>query len=120
MQMTSLQKIAASAAGLYGLVALIGGVIGFVKAGSLASLIAGGISGLVLIACSLLVPRKPGAALTVALVVSLALVGRFAPKLGGPDGPSALAIIMVLGGLAVLVASGVALARGRRAAGSSA
>jgi uncharacterized membrane protein (UPF0136 family) len=117
--MTSLQKIAASAAGLYGLVALVGGIMGFVKAGSLASLIAGGLSGLVLIACSLLVPRKPGVALTVALVVSLALVGRFAPKLGGPDGPSPVALVMVLGGLAVLIASGVALVRGRKVAGSS-
>jgi uncharacterized membrane protein (UPF0136 family) len=117
--MTSLQKIAASAAGLYGLVALTGGIIGFVKAGSLASLIAGGLSGLVLIACSLLVPRKPGVALTVALVVSLALVGRFAPKLSGPDGPNAVGIVMVLGGVAVLIATGVALARGRKTAGSS-
>lgn len=117
--MTTLQKIAASAAGLYGLVALVGGVIGFVKAGSIASLIAGGLSGLVLIACGVLVSRKPSAALTVALVVSLALVGRFAPKLGGPDGPSALGIVMVLGGLAVLVASGVALVRGRGAVRAS-
>jgi uncharacterized membrane protein (UPF0136 family) len=113
--MTSL-KLAASAAGLYGLVALTGGIIGFVKAGSLASLIAGGISGLLLIACAVFVPRKPKPALIVALVVSLGLVGRFAPKLSGPDGLNLIALVMSLGGVIVLVACALALKQGPRAA----
>lgn len=107
----SSRKLAASAAGLYGLIALTGGVIGFVKAGSLASLIAGGISGLILIACAVFVPRKPKAALIVALVVSLALLGRFLPNVSGPEGPSVLALVMALGGFVVLVACAVALKR---------
>jgi uncharacterized membrane protein (UPF0136 family) len=93
------------------LVALIGGVIGFVSAGSLASLIAGGISGLVLLASAWLASRGSKVALIVALVVSLALVGRFASTFGGPNGPSAIAIVMVLGGLVVLVMSALAWAR---------
>jgi uncharacterized membrane protein (UPF0136 family) len=105
------QKNAAAAAGLYGLVALIGGVIGFVSAGSLASLIAGGLSGLVLLASSALAFRGSRVALIVALVVSLALVGRFASTFGGPNGPSAIAIVMVLGGLVVLVMTALAWAR---------
>jgi uncharacterized membrane protein (UPF0136 family) len=105
------QKGAAAAAGLYGLVALIGGVIGFVSAGSLASLIAGGLSGLVLLASSWFALRGSRVALIVALVVSLALVGRFASTFGGPNGPSAIAIVMVLGGLVVLVTSALAWAR---------
>jgi uncharacterized membrane protein (UPF0136 family) len=113
--MTS-QKLAASAAGLYGLIALSGGIIGFVKASSLASLIAGGISGLILIACAVFIPRKPKGALIVALVVSLGLLGRFAPKLSGPDGLNAIAVVMALGGLIVAVACAVALKQGPRAA----
>jgi uncharacterized membrane protein (UPF0136 family) len=109
--MTTLQKIAAAAAGLYGLIALIGGTIGYVKAGSLASLIAGLISGLALLIGSFFVARSPKRALPVVIVVCVALVGRFASKLGGPGGPSVLAIVMVLGGLAVIVASALAWQR---------
>jgi uncharacterized membrane protein (UPF0136 family) len=109
-------KGAAVAAGLYGLVALIGGVIGFVSAGSLASLIAGGLSGLVLMASGWFASRGSRVALIVALVVSLALVGRFASTFGGPNGPSAIAIVMVLGGLVVLVMSALAWARAGGAA----
>jgi uncharacterized membrane protein (UPF0136 family) len=113
--MTSTQKSAAAAAGLYGLVALIGGIIGFVSAGSVASLVAGGLSGLVLLASAVFVARGSRVALIVALVVSVALVGRFASTFGGASGPSAIAIIMVLGGLIVLVASALALASARGA-----
>lgn len=110
--MTS-RQIAASSAGLYGLVALTGGIIGFVKAGSLASLIAGGISGLILIACAAFIPRRPKPALIVALVVGVALVGRFLPK---AIEAGAVALVMTLGGILVVVACAVALKRERSAA----
>jgi uncharacterized membrane protein (UPF0136 family) len=113
--MTS-RKLAASAAGLYGLIALTGGIIGFVKAGSLASLIAGGISGLLLIACAAFVSRKPKPALIVALVVSIGLLGRFLPKVSGPEGLSAIALVMALGGFLVAVACVVAVKQEPRAA----
>ena len=113
--MTS-RKIAAGSAGLYGLVALTGGIIGFVKAGSLASLIAGGLSGLILLACAAFIPKSPRPALIVALVVSLGLVGRFLPKVSGPQGLSTIALVMASGGLLVLVACAVALKREPRAA----
>jgi|SRR5688572_32010403 len=98
---------AASAAGLYGLIALTGGVIGFVKAGSLASLIAGGVSGLLLIACALFIPRRPKPGLIVALVVSVGLLGRFLPNIG----KGGVALVMALGGALVLVACAIALKR---------
>ena len=112
--MTS-RKLAASAAGLYGLIALTGGIIGFAKAGSLASLIAGGISGLILIASAAFVARSPKRALTVALVVSIGLVGRFLPKAIGSE-LNAVALVMTLGGILVLVACAVALKQEPRAA----
>lgn len=64
---------------VFGVLTIAGGVMGFVKAKSKASLIAGGISGLVLLACGYLVSSGPFArvGLVVGLVVSLALAGRF-------------------------------------------
>jgi len=113
--MTSL-KVPAALIAVYGLVALIGGTIGFVKAGSVASLIAGGGSGLILLVAAGLVAKKPESArvgLIIALVVSVLLIGRFASTLG--KGVSPIAIVMITGGLVALVASAMALARARRA-----
>lgn len=106
--MTS-HRTAAALAGVYGAVALIGGIIGFVKAGSAASLIAGGIAGLVLIGSAIAARRKPKPALITAAVVSIVLIGRFAKGLFAAGGPTPLALIMVLGGVAVLVSSVLAL-----------
>jgi uncharacterized membrane protein (UPF0136 family) len=113
--MTS-RKIAATAAGIYGSIALTGGVIGFVKAGSLASLIAGGIAGLLLIACAFFIPRQPKRALIAALVVSLGLLGRFLPNVG----KGGVALVMVLGGVLVLAACASALWREPKASAAGA
>ena len=67
---------------VFGLLTLVGGVMGYVKAGSLPSLIAGSVAGLLLILGDLLAfgnYRKVGA--TLLLLVSLLLLGRFAPSL---------------------------------------
>lgn len=65
---------------VFGALTIAGGVVGFVKAGSKASLIAGGVSGLLLLAAGWLVTTgkvMPG--LVLGLVLSLALAGRFVP-----------------------------------------
>ena len=54
-------------------------VMGFVKAGSKASLIAGGLSGVLLLVAGWLVRDKVYVGLGLGLVISLALAGRFAP-----------------------------------------
>jgi uncharacterized membrane protein (UPF0136 family) len=64
-----------------GLVMIAGGTAGFVKANSLASLIAGGVSGVLLILSSFLLSTHLQAGLVIALLVSLALAGRFLPAL---------------------------------------
>lgn len=113
--MTSL-RVPAILIAVYGLIALIGGTIGFVKAGSAASLIAGGGSGLVLLVAAGIVLKKPESArvgLIIALVVSLLLIGRFASTLRG--GASPVALVMITGGLVALVASAIGLSRARRA-----
>jgi uncharacterized membrane protein (UPF0136 family) len=103
-----MQRIAAAVAGLYGLIALVGGTIGYVKAGSLASLIAGGGSGLLLIAGAIVARRRPAVGLGVASVVSLVLVARFA-KAAMDSGLGALALTMIGGGLLVVLLSALAL-----------
>jgi len=124
--MTTSLRAPAALIAVYGLVALIGGTIGFVKAGSVASLIAGGGSGVILLVAAALVAKKPDgtataqsglassarAGLIIALVMSLLLIGRFASTLRG--GASPVAIVMISGGLVVLVASAMALRRARR------
>lgn len=113
--MTTSLRAPALLTAVYGLIALIGGTIGFVKAGSVASLIAGGGSGLILLVAAALIMKEQRArvGLIIALVVSVLLIGRFASTLRG--GASLVAIVMITGGLVVLVASALALARARRA-----
>ena len=105
-----LHTIAPGIAAGYGALSLTGGVIGYVKAGSRASLIAGGISGLLLIGSALLALREPVFGLVLASVVSLALVARFARSVVSKQRGSGIAYLMIGGGLAVLVAAGIALA----------
>ncbi len=62
---------------VFGLFSLIGGVIGFVKAKSKASLIAGMISGVLLLGSAYEMAQNVRAASLVALVVALLLGGRF-------------------------------------------
>ena len=62
---------------IYGAFCEIGGVIGFVKAKSAASLIAGGVSGLILLICAWLLYQGIRAGALVSLIVSVLLGGRF-------------------------------------------
>ena len=64
---------------IFGILTIAGGVMGFVKASSQASLIAGGISGILLIVAGVLLRDKVTAGLVLGGLVSLALVGRFLP-----------------------------------------
>lgn len=71
---------AASFFALFALLSLTGGVLGFRRAGSRASLLAGGISGLLLgVAALLLFFGSSEVGLIVGAVTSLLLAGRFVP-----------------------------------------
>jgi uncharacterized membrane protein (UPF0136 family) len=65
---------------VFGLLTIAGGIIGYVKAGSVASIIAGAITGVLLLVAAFLLPdhRVPG--LTIALIVSVLLAAQFVPK----------------------------------------
>lgn len=95
----------------FGLVTVLGGVMGFVKAKSLASLIAGGVSGGLLLVAGFLVSTHLGAGALLALVVSFALLGRFTPALA--RGKRMPAIYMVpLSAVGAVVAIMLLMARG--------
>ena len=66
---------------VFGIIAFIGGLVGFVKAQSTASLIAGGVSGVLLIVGAVLIPKAWQTGVALDLIVSLALLGRFGPAL---------------------------------------
>ena len=61
----------------YGLFSLVGGIIGYVKAKSTASLIAGFLSGLMLIASAYGIAQGVGAAYLISLIIAILLGGRF-------------------------------------------
>jgi uncharacterized membrane protein (UPF0136 family) len=64
---------------IFGLLTIAGGVMGYVKAGSTASIIAGSISGVLLLLAGFMLPAQPMAALALGGIVSLLLVGYFLP-----------------------------------------
>jgi uncharacterized membrane protein (UPF0136 family) len=66
---------------LVGIVLIAGGLIGFLKANSTASLVSGGISGLLWILSALLFAGQLQIGLVIALLVCLLLAGRFVPAL---------------------------------------
>ena len=89
---------------IFGLLTIVGGVIGFVKAGSTASLIAGSISGIALLVAAFLLPGNVVLGLIIAGLVSLLLAGRFIPNF------IQTGKIMPAGLMAVLSAIGVVMA----------
>ncbi|CAN5261421.1 hypothetical protein BH20VER2_BH20VER2_08080 [soil metagenome] len=64
---------------IFGVLTILGGVIGYLRAGSMASIIAGSISGILILVAALLLPSNVVAGLALAGVISLLLAGRFLP-----------------------------------------
>lgn len=66
---------------IFALVAFIGGSVGFLRTQSTASLVAGGVSGVLLYVGAVLIPQAWQIGVALDLIVSLALLGRFGPAL---------------------------------------
>ena len=92
---------------VFGALTIAGGVMGFVKAKSKPSLIAGGISGLLLLVAGYLVPSKAG--LGLGFVVSLALAARFGRAYAKTKKPMPAGLMAVLGIAGVVVTVGALL-----------
>jgi uncharacterized membrane protein (UPF0136 family) len=92
---------------IFGLLTIAGGMMGFVKAGSTASIIAGSVSGALLLVAAFLLPGNVVAGLVLAALVSIALAGRFVPafiKSGNFMPAGMMAILSVIGIVMALVA----------------
>ena len=91
---------------IFGLLTIAGGIVGYVKAGSVASIIAGGITGVLLLVAAFLLPEHRVAALAIALIVSLLLAAQFVPKFfrTGTFMPAGvMSILSVIGIIAAVV-----------------
>ena len=83
---------------VFGILTVLGGVMGYVKASSAASLIAGGVAGILLLVAAFLIPAQAQAGLILGLIVSVLLLGRFGPALlkGGGFMPAGLMVLLSL------------------------
>lgn len=92
---------------IFGLLTIVGGVIGYVRAGSIASIIAGSISGILLLVAAFLLPGNVVAGLAIAAVVSILLAARFVPafmKTGGFMPAGMMSILSLIGIVLAVVA----------------
>jgi uncharacterized membrane protein (UPF0136 family) len=90
---------------IFGALTILGGVIGYVKAGSVPSIIAGAITGVLLLVAGALLPEHRAAGLAAAFIVSLLLAAQFVPKFirAGKVMPAGLMSILSVIGIIVAV-----------------
>jgi uncharacterized membrane protein (UPF0136 family) len=86
---------------LFGLVAITGGAMGYARAKSKPSLIAGSVSGALLIIAGLLSPRVSGFVL--ALIVSVLLLAHFGRSYAAKKKPMPAIPMIVLSGICIVL-----------------
>jgi uncharacterized membrane protein (UPF0136 family) len=92
---------------VFGVLTIVGGVIGYVKAGSVASIIAGSIAGVLLLVAAFLLPEHRAIGLATAFIISLLLAAQFVPKFirtGRVMPAGMMSILSVIGVIAAIVA----------------
>lgn len=92
---------------VFGALTIVGGVIGYVKAQSVPSIVAGAITGLLLLIAGFILPQYRTAGIVTAFVISLLLAAQFVPKLirTGKVMPAGLMSILSVIGIVVAVAA---------------
>jgi uncharacterized membrane protein (UPF0136 family) len=92
---------------IFGVLTIAGGVVGYFKAGSVASIIAGSISGLLLLAGAFILPQYHTAGFVIALIVSALLAAQFIPKFfrTGKVMPAGLMALLSVIGIIVAIAA---------------
>jgi uncharacterized membrane protein (UPF0136 family) len=91
---------------VFGALTIIGGIVGYVKAGSVASIVAGSITGVLLLVAAFLLPEHRMVGLATALIVSLLLAAQFIPKLlrtGRIMPAGIMSLLSVIGIIVVIV-----------------
>jgi uncharacterized membrane protein (UPF0136 family) len=92
---------------VFGLLTIAGGIVGYVKAGSVPSIIAGAITGVLLLVAAFLLPEHQALGLGTALIVSLLLAGYFIRKYlqtGTVMPAGIMSVLSVIGIIAAVVA----------------
>jgi uncharacterized membrane protein (UPF0136 family) len=92
---------------IFGILTIAGGVVGYVKAGSVASIIAGSLTGLLLLVAAFLLPEHRAIGLATAFIISLLLAAQFAPKFirtGRAMPAGMMSILSLIGIIAAIVA----------------
>ena len=92
---------------IFGVLTIAGGITGYVSKGSLPSIVAGTLTGILLLVAAFLLPAHSTVGLIIALVVSLLLAGQFVPKLvrtGQMMPAGMMSILSLLGIIAVIAA----------------
>jgi len=92
---------------VFGVLTIAGGVVGYLKAGSVASIIAGSITGVLLLIAAFLLPEHRAIGLATAFIVSLLLAAQFVPKFirtGRVMPPGMMSVLSVIGVIAAIVA----------------
>ena len=92
---------------VFGALTIVGGIVGYLKAGSVASIIAGSITGVLLLVAAFLLPEHRTIGLATGLIVSLLLAAQFVPKFlrtGRVMPAGMMSILSVIGIIAVIVA----------------
>ena len=88
---------------VFGILTSAGGIVGYVKAGSVGSGIAGSIAGILLLVAAWM-PDHQAAGLIVALIVSVLLAGQFVPKFFSTHKVMPAGLMSVLSVLGIVVA----------------
>jgi uncharacterized membrane protein (UPF0136 family) len=92
---------------VFGLLTIVGGVMGYAKAGSVASVVAGSTFGILLLVAAFLLPDNLAVGLGLALLISIALAGRFVPafmKTGQAMPAGLMSALSVIGVIMAIVA----------------
>ena len=92
---------------IFGLLTIAGGIVGYAKAGSVPSIIAGAITGVLLVVAAFLLPEHRVAGLATALIVSLLLAAYFIRKYlstGALMPAGLMSLLSVIGIIAAVVA----------------
>jgi len=88
---------------VFGALTIVGGIVGYLKAGSVASIIAGSITGVLLLVAAFLLPEHRTIGLATALIVSLLLAAQFL-RTGIVMPAGMMSILSAIGIIAVIVA----------------
>jgi uncharacterized membrane protein (UPF0136 family) len=92
---------------IFGVLTIVGGIIGYASKGSVPSIIAGTIAGLLLLLGAFLFPNHLVAGLAIDLIVSILLAGQFLPKFiqTGKAMPAGMMSILSVIGIVTAIAA---------------